>query len=320
MVSEANSFVWKKTGDRVCVLRVYGQTPVISIPDTIGGLPVREIGDYCFSGEERTDFCEEDRSFLESGMTRICGNFLERAALPDSVKEVGRLAFYNCRNLRELEIGTGLCEIGGDVFMNCRSLHHIRLRGGVSEKSGVQKLLARISSDVEVVFINRGQVEAKVLYPEYYESYDEIAPAHIFGRNIVGEGFRARQCFKDGSADLASYDIIFEKACAEETEETLGRIAMNRLQYPYSLSDKRRALYEGYVREHAAGIGSLLVRKRELQQLRFLTEQGLILPRDADTLIRRAAAEEWGEGAAALLRFKHENIKKAAHKRYSFEE
>ena len=53
------------------------------------------------------------------------------------------------------------------------------------------------------------------MYPEYTESYDEIAPAHIFGRNITGEGFRARQQFQDGIVQFAGYDAIYPKVIAE---------------------------------------------------------------------------------------------------------
>ncbi len=47
------------------------------------------------------------------------------------------------------------------------------------------------------------------MYPEYYESYDELGPAHIFELNLTGEGFRARQCFKEGVILLNAYDEIF---------------------------------------------------------------------------------------------------------------
>ncbi len=318
-VTESNGFVCKETEDGVCVLKAYGRLPVVSVPDAIGGLPVRSIGEYCFWEDARQKNTREDRFFEARGMARICGNFLEEINVADSVTKIEKLAFYNCRNLRELEIGTRLREVGSDVFMNCMRLHLIRLRGGVDEKSGIQKILSQIVADVEVVFLNGGQTEAKVLYPEYYESYDEIAPAHIFGRNIVGEGFRARQCFKEGSADLASYDIIFHKACAGETEETLARIAMNRLRYPWALSVEKRREYEGYVREHAAGIGNALIRQRELSKLSFLAEQKLISGREMDGLIRLASAGGWGEGAAALLRLKHKDAEETARRRYSLE-
>ena len=74
-----------------------------------------------------------------------------------------------------------------------------------------------------------GEREAVLLYPEYYESYDEIGPAHIFELNLTGEGFRARQCFKDGVILLNAYDEIFPQACVEESAEVLIPMAWNRL-------------------------------------------------------------------------------------------
>ena len=82
-------------------------------------------------------------------------------------------------------------------------------------------------------------MHARLLFPEYYESYDEIAPAHVFGRNIEGEGFRARQCVRAGEIDFALYDSIFQKACAEERETTLNRLALNRLCYPVGLTGEK---------------------------------------------------------------------------------
>ena len=82
--------------------------------------------------------------------------------------------------------------------------------------------------------------DAFLLYPEYYERYDTIAPAHIFGLNIEGEGFRARQCFRGDMIDFAAYDAIFGKACAEESVTTLGRMSLDRLMTPVSLSESSR--------------------------------------------------------------------------------
>ena len=76
-----------------------------------------------------------------------------------------------------------------------------------------------------------------------------IAPAdYVFGRNIEGEGFRARQCVRAGEIDFALYDSIFQKACAEERETTLNRLALNRLCYPVELTGEKRQMYESYIR------------------------------------------------------------------------
>ena len=139
------------------------------------------------------------------------------------MRKVGNYAFYNCTALEMLVTGKYLEEIGSDAFMNCKKFHFLTVRCDVGERSGAKQILSRISADMEVTFAGKtGQTV--VFYPEYYESYDEIAPAHIFGRSIEGEGFRARQCFKEGVPDLSLYDTIFPKACAEEKEHTLLHI------------------------------------------------------------------------------------------------
>ena len=81
------------------------------------------------------------------------------------------------------------------------------------------------------------------MYPEYYESYDEIGPAHIFELNLTGEGFRARQCFKEGVILLNAYDEIFPQACVEESAEVLIPMAWNRLYAACGLSPEARADY-----------------------------------------------------------------------------
>ena len=86
--------------------------------------------------------------------------------------------------------------------MNCRSLSRLLLHADPGQKTGLRLLLAQLSSDLEVALSGENGVWAKLLFPEYYESYDEIAPAHIFGRNIVGEGFRARQSFREDVLDF----------------------------------------------------------------------------------------------------------------------
>lgn len=41
----------------------------------------------------------------EEDLHPVCGNFLEEAVLPDSLRVIGSCAFYNCRRLRTLSVG-----------------------------------------------------------------------------------------------------------------------------------------------------------------------------------------------------------------------
>ncbi len=68
----------------------------------------------------------------------------------------------------------------------------------------------------------------------------KIAPAHIFGRNITGEGFRARQQFQDGIVQFAGYDAIYPKVIAEESPLTIAKMAYLRLQTPIGVQEDAR--------------------------------------------------------------------------------
>lgn len=289
------------------LLRIYGTSPQVFIPAKITGHPCVEIAPYCFApkmqlpqGEYQEDIVSAEKGF-EPYLQELCKNAVEEVILPDTVEEIGNCAFYDCRQLKQLHMGPAVHVVGSDAFMNTLSLQKILLRCPADEKSGIQKILSQISSSIEVCFQSGNRTEAVLLYPEYYESYDEIAPAHLFGRSITGEGFRARQCFQEGRVDFSGYDAVFLQACVEESENTLFKMALNRLQYPYGLADGQKERYQDYLKAHIARCASALVRQRDLEALRFLCKEKLLYGAALAACIRDAAEMEWTEGAADLL-------------------
>ena len=308
----AYRFCWQRTEDgEAKLLRVYGRDGEVVLPARLGGCPLAELGDYCFAPDahlpERYEvWCMEEGAAPDDvWLVELAGNRVECVRLPSTVKKIGNLAFYNCTKLHLLEFGHALTEIGSDAFMNCKSLHHMWLdgeeTGGYRKPSGVRRILAQISADLEVTFGHAGRPEAVLLFPEYYESYDEVAPAHLFGRNIEGEGFRARQCFSDGVMDFVQYDGIFPKACAEESEQTLCRLAENRMRYPIDLREEARERYGTYLRAHAWKVCEAAVRERAVERLLFLCEEGLMVRDTLEACVRLASETCWAEGTAELL-------------------
>lgn len=275
---------WEKTREGTAkLLGVTDMPGELVLPKQIEGLPLTEVGPYCFAKNK----------------------YLERVVLPDTISKIDRMAFYNCTGLKELELGPGLMELGGDAFMNCHNLHQIKVRCGAKEASGVRFVLRQISSDLTVHFLGETVDEsAVILFSDYYESYDEVTPAHLFGRNIEGEGFRARQCFKDGIFEYVRYDGIFQKACAEESEKTLCEMSMNRLRYPVDLTEEARKQYEDYVKAHLDEICRDAVRCRDVSILEFLCINKLAEQADIDKCAQMAAGFEWAEGGAFILRLK----------------
>lgn len=292
---------WEKTKEGTSrLLGVIDMPGELVLPEQIEGLPLTEVGPYCFAKNK----------------------YLERVVLPDTITKIERMAFYNCTGLKELEMGANLTELGGDAFMNCHNLHQLKVRCGAKETSGVRFVLRQISSDLTVHFLGETEAErAVILFSDYYESYDEVTPAHLFGRNIEGEGFRARQCFKDGVFEYARYDSIFQKACAEENEKTLCEMSMNRLRYPVDLMEEARKQYEGYVKEHLDAICRSAVQNREIDVLEFLCKSKLAEQADLDKCAQLAAKQEWVEGGVLILRLKAQYFAPASRAdRYSFED
>jgi hypothetical protein len=218
-----------------------------------------------------------------------------------------------------LVTGKYLEEIGSDAFMNCKKFHFLTVRCDVGERSGAKQILSRISADMEVTFAGKtGQTV--VFYPEYYESYDEIAPAHIFGRSIEGEGFRARQCFKEGVPDLSLYDTIFPKACAEEKEHTLLHILSLRLRYPVSLTDEAKERYVAHLREQELYIIPKLVEQKNMEMTAFFCENGWISQAAVKAGLEQASRMEWAEGTAELLHLQSKYFTEQKKERYSFDD
>ncbi|MCD7825951.1 MAG: leucine-rich repeat domain-containing protein [Clostridiaceae bacterium] len=299
------------------------------------------------SGSEKMSF-EQVKAYLQhENVTELGGKYLQGISLPDSVQGLGNLAFYQCSCLEEIQFGTALAQIGSDAFMNCSALKRFVLRGGIADKSGLRQILAQRSQKTTVVFQKtvkknirpegengktqafpesgmgdawKGRTEAVLVYPEFYETYDEIGPAHIFALNIDGEGFRARQCFQDGVVDLEQYDRVFASDCPAESEKTLCQIAMNRLYYPVQLQCRQEQSYWRYLKQHARFLGSMLLADRNLEWFYWFGAQGLFTQEQMKQFLVEQTAARWTEGIGALMQYQNEWFEEGNGDEYGFDE
>lgn len=319
---------WEKTDSQSAkILRVFSKLPVLQLPAQIAGYPVTELGSYCFAPDCHlpNQYQIADLDTLHMVLTEFCGNYPQVIRLPDTLQKIGDYAFYNCRHLSVLWFSDKLRSIGSDAFMNCDHLHQMFLLCDPDENSGLRQALAQISWDMEVSFFGKNRIQSKepeavVFYPEFYEAYDEIAPAHIFGRKIIGEGFRSRQCFSEGTIDFAQYDQIFSKACMDESEQTLSHLAFCRIRYPYRLTPSAKQQYASYILTHGQPLCEQLVRERKLEDLAFMFQENLLTSQMIRYLLSLAAQAGWSEGNASMLRWKQTFIQSGKQKRYEFDD
>ena len=92
---------YEKYSDHVEITNIYDNAGEVNIPSVIEGQPVTVI-------------CDE-----------ACANNLgiTSVSIPDSVKSIGKMAFYNCQNLKNVNIGSKVSSIGDGAFSACGSLN-----------------------------------------------------------------------------------------------------------------------------------------------------------------------------------------------------
>lgn len=326
----------EKRDGTLSLLRVFGESPDVWVPEQIDGRTVTEIGPYCFSKscrfsetEVRKNVSGMEEEKLRAYIREQSGNYIQRVRIPDSVTRIANCAFYNCTSLKEIDLTSGVEEIGSDAFMNCIRLERLMLRADVEERTALKQMLAQISWNVEVHFLGKvsgaESPRAVCFFPEYFEGYDEIGPAHVFELNISGEGFRARQCFQDNRILLKEYDDIFPYACVGESQEVLCRYAWNRLAYPAGLTEENKKIYGNYIREHQKDVGRKLLTDSGMEQeqrlflMECLIREGYLGIETVDAMISLAAEKDRAELSASLLTWRGRYFRKKSS-RYAFEE
>ena len=97
-LSPSLPYTYELDDGEITILSYTGTEKVVTIPDTLDGYPVTEIG---------------ERAFADTG--------IEAVTLPAAVEEIGWFAFLNCYALRSITAGSALTEIGYGAFDGCSS-------------------------------------------------------------------------------------------------------------------------------------------------------------------------------------------------------
>ena len=142
---------YKKTEKGMMITEYYGNDSYVVLPDEIEGEPVTILGDYAFS-----------RNLS-----------VEEIWMPLELKEVGRYAFYRCRNLRKLVLGNRLLDMGGGALTGCH-LEEVEIYLQDGKKSCLKSIVEEMRYQMRIyLHAPEGGQEAKLLFPEHYEKEPE---------------------------------------------------------------------------------------------------------------------------------------------------
>ena len=240
----------------------------------------------------------------------MCGSFLEEVTLPDSVQVIGSCAFYNCRSLRLLTVGSSSLTVGSDVFLNCFALETLRVQAAPEQPTGLFALVNNITEAVQAQFwpADAPAPLAALWYPAYWEDIEET-PAHILLHTFSGQGYHYRQCFLDNKFLPAEYDAIFPQGHDADDAAVMAMLCFARLRYPWQLTEAAAGHYRAFLAANTDRVFARLLKAQDTDGIRALLALD-VLDKAAFASAAALAAKAENAAAAALLA-------DAEHKKYA---
>lgn len=282
----------RQMGNGIAIERVRTGEKHAVVPEELFGLPVTALGIKAFA--PHADEGAPDHRKIRS------------ITLPETLERVGDFAFYNCFALEEIVLTDRTRYWGGCCLMNCRSLRKIDL--AVSDETSptlayfADELMAEL--DVKLRYAD-GQM-ARLIFPEYIESYEDNKPAHFFDFHIYGPGFPYHHAFTKKRLDLGIFDGCWEEMLRRGYEPDCAmRLAFFRLRYPRELTERAAANYRAYLEQNHGMVLGWLLQERDARGLHWYLSGFRPGKEDLSAALERARVMQLPEAAALLLEEQH---------------
>ncbi len=272
------------------------------LPETIEGQPLIAIGERAFDSETgrrlRKISLPKTIEHIEDYAFYGCGE-LKALRLPESVRRIGKYAFYNCRKLEEINIPLAATDLNMGLFLNCDALKYLSFGQCRHIANLISVLNHELHLTIDFPQENGETKQARLIIPDFQYEYIEDTPARQFHQVNYGTGHIFRQCIGNSEIDFRRYDEIFYLTRREDAAATVLLLAMNRLEYPYRLDEKRKETYLDYIREHFLWAAEYFMNRKESEKIRLFADWGLLTAENISDLIDLAQRK----GQTAILSF-----------------
>lgn len=294
-------------GNQVHILRCFTMGGGVVIPREIDGYPVTEIAPYAFSVHS------EDKD-----SNAVCGAMLTEIVLPDTLKRIGRYAFYGCENLKKISFYSHIKDIGAGAFTGCHKVRNLDVTIVEGKRSCLRELLMELREEQSVCYHSE-KGEAKLIFPEFFEEAVENTPARILETHTHGSGILYRNCFVQTKLQFALYDNRFPWARENEQLATVFRIAFGRLLNPLELSLEAEEKYRSFLQEQWKKAGVWAAAQEEPCYLHYLAEKVAETREEVEYLIIEAGKKNRIETVSYLMNYQHERYPERVKKVDKFE-
>lgn len=300
-----------EAGERGMVILNYRSLDSLAVvPEQVEGKPVTALAPYVFSAHEDHSAVLHPDAFWQSSagqrisgkealkLPEVKGNSLEELRLPSSLRQVGAYGFYNCENLKRVELYSTTLDWGPGVFTGCSGIKAVEIHVDESRRSCLKEILAEIRQTVKVAYDGTGQ--ARLIFPEYFEEAVENTPARILVTNTHGCGQMYRNAFIHTQIRFSEYDSLFPYVQVQEPERLVTELAIGRLKFPYCLLENHKEIYMEYVRQHRTTAACQAVEGQGTEDLKWLLDQ-IPYEREELRIVTEAANRKGNLLAVSLL-------------------
>lgn len=243
--TQEGAFTYEEVEGGVKIVATTAETPHVVIPETLGGKPVVELGNYLFDKSNYRKKLEsvtlpEGLQIIGDGVFSNCENLTE-VNIPSTVTKIGNQAFESCgvsrvelpeglasvglgafrwSKLESLQIPASLTKIGMVAFVGCNELKELTVAKGHPLYTSVNNCV--IDGTKTLVM----GCNASVI-PE--DGSVTAIGAHAF-RNLSFETFTVPSCITEiGEAAFAQCDL--KEIVLSEGLQTIGREAFGNCRY-----------------------------------------------------------------------------------------
>lgn len=284
------------------ITRVETGDRAVTLPETLWGLPVTALGDHAFSPGPRTAAGEQVRVGGPMGERGEENAAIGEITLPSTLETVGDYCFYNCTGLKTLRLADKTLRWGGSALMNCRLLDTFHITLSDHRAEVLSYFAGELSRELDATLVYPDGETARLIFPEYIESYEENTPAKHFDYHIYGAGYPYHHCFWRKAFQMREYDGLWPHFLgAEYSQDCALRLAYYRLRHPRELTDQAAAGYWAYLRGRLGDVLSWLLTERDVRGLAWLLGQAKPEAAVLERACHQARQQGLAEAMALLL-------------------
>lgn len=275
----------------------------VVVPESIEGRAVVALGPRAFA--PHSDEGAPDHRLIR------------RVTLPDTLERVGDYAFYNCFALEQLRLSDRTRNWGASCLMNCRKLRRFDLAVTDENSPALHYFADELMTELDVTLRYEDGRSARLIFPEYTESFNDNKPAHFFDFHLSGPGLPYHHAFQGKRFDYGLFDGCWEEMLRREYEpECAVRLAFFRLFYPVGLSAKAAQRYREHLACHGEETVQWLLRERDSRGMDWFLKNFTLNGDAMSRALETARQTHQAESTALLLARRDGSVPKGRMKSF----